>query len=276
MKLISLGAITPQGATLKEHVEAEAKFLEQKKDFIEYFIGGEKRKIAVQRAQESKALLPVPDGVLRRMGLSTKMVLSCIEEAKSRVKINAEGERVGLIVVTTQGPSSTNIEYFKKLVSFNYRGASPNLFAQSVHNNIASTVALTHQWKGPTLTLVQEENLWSALMNISQLWLQQKTVDKLWIILGNEVSLHVPYIQLYEHVKENPETLEFYPKPNDRAYEAYSCFLLGSDGVADFNFKNTTSILQKLEKEKDRPLIKPEHIGVALAEHFYKEYFSKT
>ncbi len=276
MKLISVGAITPLGATLKEHVAAGEEKLQLKNDFIEYVISGSKRKIAVYRAQESKALLPVPDGVLRRMGLSTKMALSCIEEAKNNASILLDNQKVGLIVVTTQGPSSTNIEYFRKLVSFNYRGASPNLFAQSVHNNIASTVALTHGWKGPTLTLVQEENLWVAVMNIAKLWLEQKTVDKLWIILGNEVSLHLPYIQLFDHVKKNPEALEFAPPPKDRAYEAYSCFLVGNEGAVDFDFEKTSAILKKAENEKDRPLIKPELIGVALAEHCFKEYFYKA
>ncbi len=279
MKLISLGAVTPQGATLKEHLANGPEALKTKDTFIEYLIHNVKRKISVHRAVEPTVTLPVPDGVLRRMGLSTKLALSSIEEAKTNATFDLSGKKVGLIVVTTQGPSSTNIDYFRKLVSFNYRGASPNLFAQSVHNNIASTVALTHQWQGPTLTLVQEDNLWPALMKIAELWIKNKTVDNLWIIIGNEVSLHVPYFQLFDHVKAHPESLEYCPPSRDIAYEAYSCFLLGnSESIPNapaFNLENTTSLLKRFEQEQDRPLHKPEHIGVSLAEHFYKEYFAK-
>lgn len=279
MKLLSVGAVTPQGATLKEHFANGRAALKAQNTSIEYLVHGLKRKIAVHRAVEPTVTLPVPDGVLRRMGLSTKLALSSIEEAKKNASFDLSGKKVGLIVATTQGPSSTNIEYFRKLVSFNYRGASPNLFAQSVHNNIASTIALTHKWQGPTLTLVQEDNLWSALMKISELWLKQKVVDNLWIIIGNEVSLHVPYIQLFEHLQDKPDALDYRPLPRDIAYEAYSSFLLGTSEAAPqsptFSFENTTALLKRFEQEQDRPLDKPEHIGVSLAEHFYKEHFSK-
>jgi len=280
MKLISVGAVTPQGATLKEHILNGSAALNAQNTSIEYLIHGVKRKVAVHRAVEPTVSLPVPDGVLRRMGLSTKLALSSIEEAKTNAAFNLDGKKVGLIVATTQGPSSTNIEYFRKLVSFNYRGASPNLFAQSVHNNIASTIALTHKWQGPTLTLVQEDNLWSALMKIAQLWLNQKVVDNLWIIIGNEVSLHVPYIQLFEYLQSNPDALEFRTPERDKAYEAYSCFLLGREEAAPktapaFNLENTTALLKRFEEEQDRPLVKPELIGVSLAEYFYREHFAK-
>lgn len=274
MKLLSVGAVTPQGASIREHL-ANAEGLEKKIDFQTYMIGGKKRKIAVHRACEPQVNLPVPDGVLRRMGLSTKLVLSSIEDAKQRASTNFEGKRVGLIVGTTQGPSSTNIDYFRKLVSFQYRGASPNLFAQSVHNNIASSVALTYEWKGPTLTLVQETNLLSSSLNVADLWLKEKSVDFVWLILGNETSLHIPYIQLYEQLERNPGLEEYLPPFRDFSYEAFSAFLIGTDkdSGADFSFQTVAEALKKMESKMDRALSKPELMGAALAEYYFKEYF---
>jgi hypothetical protein len=210
------------------------------------------------------------------MGLSTKLALSSIEDAKYNAPASFEGKRVGLIVGTTQGPSSTNIDYFRKLVSFEYRGASPNLFAQSVHNNIASSIALTYGWKGPTLTLVQETNLLSSALRVAHLWMSEKSVDYVWLILGNETSLHVPYIQLYEQVSVDPETEEFSPPLREISYEAFSAFLIGSkkdEGFADFSFEGVSRVLSQLESEKDRQLRKPELMGSALAEYFFKEHF---
>lgn len=276
MRLISLGAITPLGAKLSEHVKALETAEEKKVDFLEYKVADKRRKVAVYRACEPSVSLPVPDAVLRRMGLSTKLVLSSIEEARSYTPTDFTNKRVGLIVGTTQGPSSTNIEYFKKLVAFNYRGASPNLFAQSVHNNIASSVALTYSWKGPTLTLVQETNLLDSVMAVAGLWAHSKKVDYIWIVLGNELSLHLPYIQLYEHLKENPGAESFIPPRHDICFEAFSSFLIStnsSEGVADINKTKIEELLRQKEQKEDRSLRRPELLGVSLAEYYYKECF---
>ncbi|MEZ4813720.1 MAG: hypothetical protein R3A80_00740 [Bdellovibrionota bacterium] len=272
MKLLTFGAITPFGSNIAEHCLNKSKQVAPRVEYLEYFIHGAKRKIAVHRALSPTIKLPVPDGVLRRMGLSTQLALSCIEEACSSLQVDLKNKKIALLVGTTQGPSSTNIEYFKRLVSFNYRGASPNLFAQSVYNNIASSVALAHSWNGPTCTLVQEEGLWPSLMKIAKLWLQEASADYVWVIVGNEMSLHVPYFQLYDRVKEDSDLEVFTPRISDMPDEAYSCFLLGpntSSNGADFDLKNTSGILSRAEHVGCS--LSPERIGVSLAEFFYKE-----
>jgi hypothetical protein len=113
-------------------------------------------------------------------------------------------------------------------------------------------------------------------MAIADLWIKAKSVDYIWIILGNELSLHLPYIQLYEHVKDKPSAEQYIPSPHDLSYEAFSSFLISAnpaEGVAGFNFSKLTEIIAEKEREADRPLMKPELLGVSLAEYYYKKYF---
>ena len=272
MKLLSLGAITPYGSKISEHCRALIEQRAPRQEDFELSFLGKTRKIVIELTLDPQVLLPVPDNVLRRMSRSALMALTCIEESKEFFK--SDTKKVGIIVVTSEGPAGVSLDYMRKLVRAKYRGASPTLFAQSVHNNLASTIAMTYGFKGPTLTFVQDENPLNASLQIAELWLSEKSVDVVCLVMGNELNAHRPYMQLYA-AKEKTYVI---PTAREITSEAFSCFFIGSDqdfpDKPNFSLKDNLEIIKNRSEALDLALLRPEKIGVALAEHYFQKDFS--
>ena len=290
MKLISIGAISPWGATIKEHCEAQKKSQSPRTGEIPYPFEGKKRSVQIESAVELKLTLPVPDAVLRRSSRSSQMSLSAIEDAKKNLgglfEEHIHTKKIGILVGAPNGPAGIGLDYTKKLVRSQYKGASPNLFAQSVHNNLASTIALTYGLKGPTLTLLQRENLWSGLLEVADLWLKEKSADYVWLVVGNELSEHFSYSQLYAAVKNNLVTDDsplFIPDESERATEGFSAFLLGPNNLhipafeersVPFTIEETQPLVDKIPVNQKAPLGQAEKIGLVVAQHYFDSSFS--
>jgi hypothetical protein len=267
MKLLALGGISPYGSTLAEHCLAKKNKVAPRVVAETLVVRGEKVSAPVERAYDVKQALPVPDSVLRRMSLSSQLSLSCTEQCRAAFPFDTK--KVGIVVGNTYGPAVLGLEYVKRLVKSNYRNASPNLFAQSVHNNLASTIALTYGLRAPTVTYVQEENLWQSLMMTAELWLKEKSADLVWLVLGNEFNAHILYGQLYEgNLNAGKRHI---------ATESFSAFLIGNDekhpSATNFDLESSLRLRDNLAAEKDMPLKKPEHLGISLAEYYFEKYF---
>jgi len=115
---------------------------------------------------------------LRRLDKFTRMTLLAsylaLEDSDKPIQ---NGSRVGIILGTAYGPSTTTFDYLDTIIDGGDESASPTLFANSVHNAVASAISIFTKFEGPCLTLTNFESVFTEALMTANAWLERGVVD---------------------------------------------------------------------------------------------------
>ena len=129
----------------------------------------------------------MPRRALRRLDKLTRMALLASFLAVEDSGLNiTDRSRLGLVFGTGYGPLGTTFRYQDTIIDDGDKGASPTLFANSVHNAPASAVSIFMKIQGPCLTLTNFETTTAEVLRTAQVWLEQGTVDYVLAAVGDE------------------------------------------------------------------------------------------
>src|SRR3972149_4657831 len=85
--------------------------------------------------------------------------------------------RIGIVFGSGYGPLQTTFSFLDSLIDFGDKCASPTLFANSVHNSLASHVSILLKIQGPCLTVTCFEQTTFSVMSTAINWLREGTAD---------------------------------------------------------------------------------------------------
>ena len=179
-----------------------------------------------------------PDGLdrfikaraLRRFDQLSRMALLsahlALEDAGAE---NPDPSRIGMVFGTAHGPQLTAFAFQDGLLDDANRFASPTLFANSVHNALASQVSIAMNIEGPCQTVTTFGQTVVVALEIARRWLDGGEVDLVLVGLGDEVSPLLCY-EVACQIEEHPGELR--PLEFDRCSyapgEGFICLALGN------------------------------------------------
>lgn len=193
MKVLGLSAISSLGVGLeplistlkgsnnkKEREKRTYSYREKEVEFYDY------------RAPRFNLEGDIPQAVARRLGHFAKLTHHSINLAiiDSGVEFT-DMTRVGMLVGSGVGPSSTNHTYMKKLAQFGAKGASPILFSNSLYNTATSFNTLSKKIHGPCTTVSNFELSTTLCFKTAELWLKKDIVDYVIVSIADEVYEHL-------------------------------------------------------------------------------------
>jgi hypothetical protein len=129
----------------------------------------------------------IPKGVARRLGTFAKLThhsnhLAVVDSGVEFTDLN----RVGMIVGSGLGPTSTNNAYSKKIAQYGGGAASPILFSNSLYNTATSFNALSRKIHGPCTTVSNFELSTALCLKTAELWLKKDLVDYVIVSIADE------------------------------------------------------------------------------------------
>lgn len=150
----------------------------------------------VRTLQVPEPQLPaeIPDSIKRRMSRLAKMYFATLFEAVDdafgveRKVLRTQPERVGLVVGTVFGNLNSANDYFHRIQVDGAAGASPTLFAGSIHNSLASQLSIALGNRGPTSTTSTMNETVLGAFRVAWDWLSEEVVDHVVVVIGEEVS----------------------------------------------------------------------------------------
>jgi len=120
----------------------------------------------------------VSPGALRRVdGFSRLAVLAAGSALEHAGLTDVESLRVGLVVATGYGATSTSFAFMDSMVENGDACASPIRFSNSVHNAAAANVAILFGIEGPCLTVSQFEMSVPVALGAAIGWLEEESVE---------------------------------------------------------------------------------------------------
>lgn len=227
MKVLGLSTITSLGVGLEpliSRLNAPKEII--KRDKKKYSYRDLEIEIYDYRTPSFKLEGDIPSAVARRLGHFAKLTYQSIHLAiiDSGVEF-PDLNRVGMLVGSGIGPSSTNHAYMKKLSQFGAKGASPILFSNSLYNTATSFNSLSRKIHGPCTTVSNFELSTSLCFKTAELWLEKDIVDYVIVSIADEVYNHLPVGMCLD--KNSPENI-FNPLDNTTKVpgEGVASFLL--------------------------------------------------
>lgn len=151
------------------------------------------------KAPEPALPVEVPESIKRRMSRLAKMYFAAsfeaVEEAfgRDRRDLNLCPDRVGLVVGTAFGNLSFANAYFHRIQLEGPAGASPTLFAGSIHNSLASQLSIAFGILGPTSTVSTMEETVPGALRLAWDWLNEEVVSHVLVVVGEEIADHHVY-----------------------------------------------------------------------------------
>lgn len=198
-----------------------------------------KRKVKVKEEEYEFDICEVPffdlnanisSAVERRMGqfcrILYKTVLMAIEDSKIQF---SDFSKVGLIVGTGHGPSSTAAHYMSRLTKHGRMGASPMHFAASMHNTAASFISIALGITGPIYTVSELELTSVSAFDQARTWLKSSDLDYVIVAVGDEYNDFDGYRHCYERTMLSKEDYE--PSLGRGVFlgEGAACLILAKD-----------------------------------------------
>jgi 3-oxoacyl-[acyl-carrier-protein] synthase II len=200
LAILGIGSVSAVGngsAALREALEGErapriepsapADLAETTLDSLEYVTdAGELERFVSRRS-------------LRRLDKFTQTALLAsflaVEDAGLSID---DRSRVGIALGTAYGPLETTFRYQDTIIADGDAGASPTLFANSVHSALASTISISMKITGPCLTVTTFERTAAEVFRTAGLWLREGRVDYVLAGVGDETCpvLHQALQQL--------------------------------------------------------------------------------
>jgi 3-oxoacyl-(acyl-carrier-protein) synthase len=130
----------------------------------------------------------VPEAVERRMSRLAKMCFVTAAEALADAAPLQDPQRTGVVVGSAFGSLNLANAYQKRILQDGAAGASPTLFAASIHNSIAAQLTLAFGLRGPNSTVSTMEQTAIGALHLAYDWIQQDIVDRVVLVLGDELS----------------------------------------------------------------------------------------
>ena len=166
----------------------------------------------------------------RRLDSFAKMTLLstylCLEDAGMNL---TNRSRVGIVFGSSYGPIRTTFKFLDRIIEGGDSYVSPTLFANSVHNVLASQISIFLKITGPCSTVTCFKHTLSNVLLTAQDWLNEGVVDYVIAGIGEEYCDVLGYYVAGRHGDQvtplNP------PKFNQYTYspgEGCVTFLLGS------------------------------------------------
>jgi 3-oxoacyl-[acyl-carrier-protein] synthase II len=194
---------------------------------------------------EQTAYVATPDGLdhyvpkrsLRRIDRFARMALLASYLARDDAGIEwTEPQRVGIVFGSGYGPLAATFAFQDSLIDDGDACASPTHFANSVHNALASQVAISMGVRGPCQTLTAFDETAAAVIDTAQGWLESGAVDYVLAGMGDEVCPASRYA--YAALAKPPDTsgTPAPPCPHDSKAcsatpgEGFVVFLLSATG----------------------------------------------
>lgn len=129
----------------------------------------------------------VARSALRRIDQFIQMaLLSSFLAVEDSGVIIEDRRRIGIVFGSGYGPLKTTFSFLDSLIDFGDKCASPTLFANSVHNSLASHVSILLKIQGPCLTVTCFEQTTYSVMSTAINWLENGTVDYVLAGVGDE------------------------------------------------------------------------------------------
>lgn len=187
MTILGIGAVSAMGCgtgALKAGLEGRAA-----PAMAEYVIDTAGGRVSVKaytaRVEGLERFLPRP--ALRRVGKFIQMALlsSFLAFEDAGVEIR-DRTRVGIVFGSGYGPLQTTFDFLDTFIDFGDKCASPTLFANSVHNSLASQASILLKLQGPCVTLTCFERTTASVMSIANAWLENGAADYVLAGAGDE------------------------------------------------------------------------------------------
>lgn len=149
--------------------------------------------LAAQRPQSTSAaprLAPfdpardLPGGHGRRLGRQPALALAAILEALGGAR---EPEGTPLLLSTAHGAMFESIEFVASVVRWGAAGASPLLFAQSLHNTMAGAAGRALGLRGPAIVVTDGDASFEAALVVAVSMLRNGRADRV-IVAGSDAS----------------------------------------------------------------------------------------
>lgn len=137
----------------------------------------------------------VPEAVERRMSKFAKMCFGTMAEALTDAGVmhTENSERCGVVIGTAFGNLDLANNYQRRILEDGPAGASPTLFAASIHNSLAAQLTLAFGLRGPNSTVSTMEQTAIGSVRLAYDWIQQGVVDRAVVLIGDELSQYHLY-----------------------------------------------------------------------------------
>ena len=166
----------------------------------------------------------LPAAVERRMSRFAKMCFVTVAEALAEASVQENPQRTGLVVGTAFGFLDLANTYQKRIVKDGPAGASPSLFAASIHNSLAAQLTLTFNIRGPNSTVSTMEQTSISAFRLAYDWIQHELVDRVIVCLGDELSEFHVYWLAHQGLdfRAGEGAMTFVLERQDRASKIYA------------------------------------------------------
>lgn len=147
--------------------------------------------VAVLRAPQM--VMPpklLPEAVERRMSRFSKMCFVTVAEALTDAgAMHVEDQRrTGMVVGSAFSSLDLANSYQRRILADGAPGASPSLFAASIHNSLAAQLTLAFAIKGPNSTVATMEQTAIGSLRLAYDWIQSGMADRVAVLMGDELS----------------------------------------------------------------------------------------
>ncbi len=151
-------------------------------------------RLPVYQAPEAELPGGLPESIKRRMARISRMCFVSLDEAMHDAfgpqleEIRQTPARIGLVVGSAMGCLELANQYQKRVIFEGAAGASPSLFASSIHNSLAAHLSISFGIQGPTSTVATMEQTAAGAFGLAANWLEQGHLDHVAVVIGEEVS----------------------------------------------------------------------------------------
>jgi hypothetical protein len=172
----------------------------------------------------------IPESIRRRLSRIAKMSFMASREALGDAftdfaAVTADKpERIGIVVGTSLGCLESANQYLTRVTRDGSAGASPSLFASSMHNSIAAQLAIFFGIRGPNSTVTTMDHSTLGAVELASLWLRADMIDHALVVVGDEMADYQPYMMA--HV---PGFQKTHLKPLENV-----CTTVAGEGVTSF------------------------------------------
>jgi len=135
----------------------------------------------------------VPEAVERRMSRFARMAFATMNEALADAGSPAPADRSALVVGSAYGCLDVAMNYQNRIFQYEHAGASPTLFASSIHNSLASQLTLAFGIRGPNSTVATMEQTPVSSFRLAYDWIQKDLADRVVVLLGDELTAYHLY-----------------------------------------------------------------------------------
>jgi hypothetical protein len=152
-------------------------------------IPGGEQTVSMYRAHPEGLETFVSSRAMRRLDSLQRMALLAAHLAFEDAGIDPSGNpRIGIVFGTGHGALRTTYGFLDSILDGGDEGASPTLFANSVHTALAAQVSINMKIQAPCTTLTCFDQTAISAFETAKIWLDRGDLDFVLVGLGDEIS----------------------------------------------------------------------------------------